>query len=184
MSTSDTVTEVKTKVFRVEQFRDPVLPAERRAELEAAEAEPLDMTVEAVLAAAQAQTGLSDFGPGDFTERLGLLLEEVGSNPNLWRFAKANFRAACVKQVANRLKNKAYLDAHPEVDREVIDRPIIIVGLPRSGTTHLENLIAADRRLRHLPVYLGSEAVLAPGEAPGPDGSIRAGCVPARTGTG
>ncbi|WP_285017822.1 sulfotransferase [Novosphingobium sp. fls2-241-R2A-195] len=170
MSTSDTVTEVKTKVFRVEQFRDPVLPAERRAELEAAEAEPLDMTVEAVLADAQAQTGLSDFGAGDFTERLGLLLEEVGGNPNLWRFAKANFRAACVKQVANRLKNKAYLDAHPEVDREVIDRPIIIVGLPRSGTTHLENLIAADRRLRHLPVYLGSEAVLAPGEAPGPDG--------------
>lgn len=170
MSTSDITTEVKTKVFRVEQFRDPTLPAERRAELEAAEAEPLDMTVEGVLAQAQAQTGLSDFGPGDFTERLGLLLDEVGSNPNLWRFAKANFRSACVKQVANRLKNKAYLDTHPEVDQEVIDRPIIIVGLPRSGTTHLENLIAADRRLRHLPVYLGSEAVLAPGETPGPDG--------------
>lgn len=165
-----TGTEVQTRVFKVEQFRDPAIAPERRAELEAAEAEPLDMSVEGVLADAKAQTGLSDFGPMDFTERLGALLGEVGGNANLWRFAKANFRAACVKQAANRLKNKAYLDANPQVDGEVIDRPIVIVGLPRSGTTHLENLIAADRRLRHLPVYLGSEAVLAPGETAGPDG--------------
>ena len=162
--------KVQTKVFRVEQFRDPQIAPERRAELEAAEAEPLDMSVESILSDAKAQTGLSDFGPMDFTERLGLLAGEVAANPNLWRFAKAQFRASCVKQAANRLKNRAFLDSNPQVDAEVIDRPIIIVGLPRSGTTHLENLIAADRRLRHLPVYLGSEAVLAPGETPGPDG--------------
>jgi len=162
--------KVQTKVFKVEQFRNPEIAPERRAELEAAEAEPLDMSVEGILADARAQTGLSDFGPMDFTQRLGALVGEVAANPNLWRFAKAQFRAACVKQAANRLKNKAFLDTHPEVDDQVIDRPIIIVGLPRSGTTHLENLIAADRHLRHLPVYLGSEAVLAPGEAAGADG--------------
>ncbi|HUD30925.1 MAG TPA: sulfotransferase [Novosphingobium sp.] len=165
-----TATEVRTKVFKVDRFRDPAISAERRAELEAAEGEPLDMSVEGVLDEAKAKTGLSDFGPMDFVERLGLLLGEVGANANLWRFAKAAFRASCVKQAANRLKNKAYLASHPQVDAEVIDRPIVIVGLPRSGTTHLENLIAADRRLRHLPVYLGSEAVLGPGEEIGPDG--------------
>lgn len=162
--------KVQTKVFKVEQFRNPTIAPERRTELEAAEAETLDMSVEGILADARAQTGLSDFGAMDFTERLGALAGEVAANPNLWRFAKAQFRSACVKQAANRLKNKAYLDAHPEVEGEIIDRPIIIVGLPRSGTTHLENLIAADRRLRHLPVYLGSEAVLAPGETVGADG--------------
>ncbi len=161
---------VQTKVFKVEQFRNPAIASARRAELEAAEAEPLDMSVEGILADARAQTGLSDFGPMEFTERLGALAGEVAANANLWRFAKAQFRASCVKQAANRLKNKAFLDAHPEVANQVIDRPIIIVGLPRSGTTHLENLIAADRRLRHLPVYLGSEAVLAPGEVAGSDG--------------
>jgi hypothetical protein len=162
--------KVETKVFRVEQFRDPTLAPGRRAELEEAEAEPLDMSVEGVLAEAKAATGLDDFGPMDFAERLAVLLGEVAGNDNVWRVAKAQFRAACVKQAANRLKNKAFLDSHPEVAGQVIDRPIIIVGLPRSGTTHLENLIAADRRLRHLPVYLGSEAVLGPGEKPGPDG--------------
>jgi hypothetical protein len=161
---------VQTKIFKVEQFRNPGLPEARRAELEKAEAEPLDMSVEGVLAEARAQIGLSDFGPMDFTERLGRLLDEVGGNRNLWRFAKANFRAACVKQAANRLRNLHYLAAHPEIDAIEIDRPIIIVGLPRSGTTHLENLVAADRRLRHLPVYLGAEAVPAPGEQAGADG--------------
>lgn len=161
---------VQTKVFRVEQFRNPVLATERRAELEAGESEPLDMSVEGVLSEAQAITGLSDFGPLDFVERLERLLGEVGANANLWRFAKANFRAACVKQAANRLRNQSYFATWPEVDAVSIARPIIIVGLPRSGTTHLENLIAADRRLRHLPVYLGAQPTPQPGEQPGADG--------------
>ena len=110
---------MQTKVFRVDQFRDPSRsPMQRRAELEAAEGEPLDMSVDSVLADASTQTGLDDFGPMDFVpERLEALLGEVGANTNLWRFAKANFRAACVKQAANRLKNKAFLDAHPEWTR-------------------------------------------------------------------
>ncbi len=160
----------QSKVYKVDGFKDPTLPEERRLALEAGEAEVLDMSVEAVLGAARAATGLSDFGPMDFTERLGLLLKEVEANDNLWKATKKTFIGFCVKAASNRLRNQAYLTANPSVDGEIIDRPIIIVGLPRSGTTHLENLIAADRRLRYLPVYLGSEAVPTPGEQPGPDG--------------
>lgn len=157
-------TPLGTKVFRVERFRNPELPAERRAEQERADAEPIDMSVEGVLAEARAVTGLDDFGPLDFTERLELLLNEVAADDNLWRAGKARFRAGCVKAATNRLLNRDFLSRHPEVDDQVIDRPIIIVGLPRSGTTHLENLIASDRRLRHLPVYLGAQAVPAAGQ--------------------
>ncbi len=161
---------VGTKTFRVEQFRNPTLPDEKRRALEAAEAETLDMSVAGVLAAARAQTGLDDFGPADFEERLGHLLAEVEADANVWRTAKAQFAGFCVKAAANRLKNREFLKRNPQIEDIVIDRPIFIVGLPRSGTTHLENLIAADRRLRYLPVYLGSEAAPAPGEKPGPDG--------------
>ena len=42
--------------------------------------------------------------------------------------------------------------------------PIIVVGLPRSGTTHLVNLIAADPRLRSLPLWESYEPVPTPGE--------------------
>lgn len=155
---------VQTKVFRVDQFQNPSLTPERRAALEAVEAIPLDMSVEAVLSAARDATGLSDFGPEDFKERLGRLLGEVEADGNVWKEAKQRFVQACVKAAANRLKIRDYLTRHPDVHDIVIDRPIFITGLPRSGTTHLENLIAADRRLRYLPVYLGSEPVPAPGE--------------------
>ena len=80
------------------------------------------------------------------------------------RTAKAQFVGFCVKAAANRLKNRDFLKCNAQIEDIVIDRPIFIVGLPRSGTTHLENLIAADRRLRYLPVYLGSEATPVPGE--------------------
>ena len=59
---------------------------------------------------------------------------------------------------------------HPAALQEVIDRPINVVALPRSGSTHLENLLASDRRLRHLPVYLAAQPAPQPGENPGPDG--------------
>jgi hypothetical protein len=161
---------IASKTFRVEQFRDPKLPEEKRRALESADAEPLDMSVAAVLSAARAQTGLTDFGPADFQERLGLLLSEVEADANVWRSAKAQFVGFCVKAAANRLKSRDFIERHPSIDEIVVDRPIFIVGLPRSGTTHLENLIAADRRLRYLPVYLGSEPVPAPGEQPSATG--------------
>lgn len=161
---------VQSKVFRVDEFRHPTLPEDRRRTLEAAELQPLDMSVAGVLGAARARTGLDDFGPIDFKDRLRRLLAEVEADANVWKTAKAQFVEACINAAANRLRNGDFLKRHPQVHDIVIDRPILVVGLPRSGTTHLENLIAADRRLRYLPVYLGAQAVPTPGEAPGADG--------------
>ncbi len=161
---------VQTKVFRVDEFQNPSLHLERRLALEATEADIIDMSVEGVLAAAIFLTGLEDFGTLDFKDRLGRLLAEVEADTNVWKDAKKRFVPMCVKAAANRLKIQDYVKRHPQIHDIQIDRPIFITGLPRSGTTHLENLIAADRRLRYLPVYLGSEPVPAPNEQPGPDG--------------
>lgn len=161
---------VETKVFRVDAFKNPILPEEQRRALEAEEAQPLDMSVAAVLAAATARTGLSDFGPRDFEGRLGRLLGEVEADANVWRRYKAQFVEQCTGAAANRLRNQAYFKQYPECRDIRIERPIIVVGLPRSGSTHLENLLGADRRLRHLPVWLGYQATPQPGEQAGPDG--------------
>jgi len=162
--------KVETKVFRVDGFRNPILPEEQRRALEAAEGERLNLTVPAVLQAAQARTGLADFGACDFEGRLARLLSEVAADGNVWQAAKRQFLEICIKAAANRLKNHDFLTRNPAVHAIEIDRPIFVVGLPRSGTTHLENLLAADRRLRYLPVYLGNEAVPAPGDSLGADG--------------
>ena len=69
----------------------------------------------------------------------------------------------CARYAANRLRFHDLLNRHPEILEVEIERPIIICGLPRSGTTHLLNLIAADQRLRSLPYWESLEPVPIPG---------------------
>jgi hypothetical protein len=161
---------VAVTVLRIEGMReDNRTPEERRA-LEAAERRPLDMSIDRVLDGARRQTGLRDFGPMDFTGRLGQLLGEVESDGNVWKSHKETFVGQCTQAAANRLLIQRYWNDHPASLEAEIDRPINVIALPRSGSTHLENLLAADRRLRHLPVYLAAQPGPQPGEEPGADG--------------
>src|SRR6185503_14747598 len=161
----------QTKVLRVEGMREDTRTPEERAALEAAEAQPLDMSVERVLDAARADTGLDDFGGADFggedfTVRLGALLGEVEADDNVWKANKTIFVGQCVQAASNRLLLRRYWDEHPEALAVTIEQPVIVIALPRSGSTHLENLVGADRRLRHLPVYLAAQPAPAPGDEP------------------
>jgi len=117
-----------------------------------AEKVSVNLTVEAVLEGARAATGLSDFGAMDFVARLALMLrsaEEDGLNA----LGRMLFFNDMVRYAANRLRVEDLIRRHPEILDVQIDRPIIIVGMPRTGTTHLVNLIASDHRLRSLPYW-------------------------------
>src|SRR5690348_15811019 len=126
-------------------MRQDTRSAQERQALEAGEASPIDMSVQRVLDEARRRTELHDFGPSDFTGRLGLLLQEVESDDNVWNIHKDQFVEQCVKAAANRLMIQNYRTSHPEALDQQIHRPINVVALPRSGSTHLENLLAADR---------------------------------------
>ena len=56
------------------------------------------------------------------------------------------------------------LKRRPEIREIEVERPIIVAGLPRTGTTHLLNLMAADSRLRSLPLWESYEPLPLPGE--------------------
>jgi len=157
-----------TRVLRVEGMREDTRPPDERAALEAAEAQPLDMSVQHVLDAARVDTGLDHFGAPEFTSRLGALLGEVEADDNVWKASKAIFVGQCVQAASNRLLLRRFWDEHPDALAQTIDRPVIVIALPRSGSTHLENLVGADRRLRHLPVYLAAQPAPRPGEDPAP----------------
>jgi hypothetical protein len=64
---------------------------------------------------------------------------------------------------------------HPEIENERILRPIIIAGLPRTGTTHLHNLISQDPSLRSLPYWESLEPAPDPREKRD-DGAIARRC--------
>jgi hypothetical protein len=137
----------------ITDFREPVLTDEQRFFVERAEQNPVELTSESVIAAAVQRTGLADFGPDDFRDRMQLLLDEVTADDNATEFNRATLHRRLVGVLANRLLRQELLQRHPEVHDVSIDRPVIVAGLPRSGTTHLLGLIAADSRLRSMPLW-------------------------------
>jgi hypothetical protein len=156
--------------IRIDDLREPALTVAQRAALAFGERNPVALSLGSVLGTAVARTGLDDFGPNDFRERLALWLSEMDNDPERTGLGRASLWNDCVRCAANRLRIRALLKDHPEIHGVAIERPIIVVGLPRSGTTHLVNLIAADARLRSLPLWESQEPVPDPREHPGEDG--------------
>ena len=115
--------------------------------------------------AARARTGLDDFGDPAFRERLEILCAALQTEAGLSDTGVAVVFEQLVGNLVNRLRLQALLTAHPEIEDIPIERPIVICGLPRTGTTHLHNLLAADPALRHLPYWESLEPFPAPDEA-------------------
>ena len=156
--------------IRITDLRNPVLSAEQEALLAEAEREPVELSVDAVLATARDAASLSDFGPDDFVARLALWLGEIDENPNRTAFSRRRMYRDCCRLATNRLRVVDLLRRHPEIHDIEIVSPLVIVGMPRTGTTHLLNVIAADERFRTLQLWESLEPVPVPGEEPGPDG--------------
>ena len=122
----------------------------------------------ALMEAAAAETSLDDFGPDDFVERLEVLcraMREQGGFNGAGVMQQHTFLLGLLK---NRLLIEDLIGRHPEILEEQIAAPIVICGLPRTGTTHLHNLMSADPALRSLPYWESLEPVLAERERPAP----------------
>jgi len=155
---------------RVADLAHPVLTQEQRAAIDAASLLPIALREDAALAAARERTGLSDFGDESFRARLRVWLASADEDAELGPLGRATVFENAVRVLSNRLRLEDLVERHPEILAVPIDRPIIIAGLPRSGTTHLVNLISADRRLRSLPYWESLAPFPAPSDVPGADG--------------
>ena len=152
-------------------------PAHRRpaAALDYGERHRVDLHVDAVLEAAVDADRARRLRPRRLRRRLGLWLSEMDGDGERTALGRLGFFNDCVRYAANRLRIRDLLHRHPEILDVRIDRPIVVVGLPRSGTTHLVNLIAADPRLRSMPLWESYEPVPDPRERPAPTASTHAG---------
>lgn len=146
----------------------PVLTAQQMAAVEAAKAHPAPLDEAAVLQAARQATGLSDFGADDFRPRLRLWLECTRQDEDLTELGRGIIYGLAVNYASNRLRIEDMVKRHPEIMRIEIDRPIIVAGLPRGGTTHLQNFLSADPRLRELPMWEATCPVPGPEDMPSP----------------
>jgi hypothetical protein len=103
--------------------------------------------VDAVVAAARAVDGLSDFGDDSYREPLERLLWSLEQEADLNAIGRQVLYQRVVDTLATRLRVAAWLKRYPEIREEVIREPLVIVGLPRTGTTMLHRTIAADHRM-------------------------------------
>jgi len=156
--------------IRITDLAEPLLTPMQTAAIEHVGKSSVVLDEDAVLAAACKKVGLDDFGPDDFRERLRIWLRSADEDRDLGPVGRLSFYNDCVRYAANRLRFEDLMRRHPEIEAIEIARPIIIAGLPRSGTTHLLNLIAADERLRSLPYWESVEPIPDPAERPGADG--------------
>jgi hypothetical protein len=150
--------------IRITDLAHPELNEMQRAALAYGEALEIDFSRDGILAQARAETGLDDAGPDDYLERLDLLCDEWGSDTELTGIGRLSLRNKLLQHARSRLLIQDLLTRHPEIHQVEIVAPIIVAGLPRSGTTHLLNLMAADSRLRSLPLWESYEPVPMPGE--------------------
>jgi len=119
----------------------------------------ISLDVDALLDKARRGAELDDFGDPGFREPLEVLIESLEGDADLSVLGRIATRALLLQLLTNRLRIEDLFRRHPEIADERIERPIIIAGLPRTGTTHLHNLLSQDPALRSLPYWESLEPV-------------------------
>jgi hypothetical protein len=95
-------------------------------------------------AAAIERTGLDDFGADSWQEGLDRLVADLNGPARLHELGVTIAEGEIVDYLSNRLGIIEWRKTHPAVADGRIDRPLVIVGQPRTGTTILYDLLALD----------------------------------------
>jgi hypothetical protein len=159
------VTDAATHV-RLDDLAQPRFSAEAQQILDmmAAMAPQCPLDVDALHAKASGDTGLHDFGSDDYRERLGVYLSALRDIDGLHAAGVVNFYGQLLQVLKNRLLLTDLLSRHPEIDDIELRSPVVIAGLPRTGTTHLHNLLASAPTFRTMPYWESNEPFPLPAE--------------------
>ncbi|MFI6123158.1 sulfotransferase family protein [Streptomyces sp. NPDC051064] len=107
------------------------------------------LTKDRLMEEAVNNTGLSDFGEPGFEESLEILLESLRRTAgDLGPYGRTCARGMPLGALENRLHLAENARSHPDIAQTAIHEPIFILGLPRSGTTLLHNLLSMHPALR------------------------------------
>jgi len=101
-----------------------------------------------IVARAIAQAGSDRLGGDSYREPLERYIEAAESEARLSTFGRLVVRGMLTNQLVSRIKLRVWSDAHPEAAREEIERPWVILGLPRTGTSILSILLGLDPMVR------------------------------------
>jgi hypothetical protein len=107
----------------------------------------MDLVTDQLVDEARHATGLERFDAESFREGLNILLADWNKQANGDEFVE-RMRAGIVAALSTRLRVNAYLENRPELLERSVEKPVFVFGIPRTGTTLLNNLLAADPNRR------------------------------------
>ena len=105
---------------------------------------------------AAAATGLDDFGDPNYLEALGVLVESYSKEADFTASGEEYHFGALVGALSARLFSQAGWAQHPGYKDVRIERPVIITGLARTGTTALNRLLCAPASHQGLDLWLAN----------------------------
>lgn len=102
------------------------------------------LDADSLMAAAIRKARFEDFGDTGFIEPLKRLTDDMNNAAQLHPMGRLMARQHLSGDLARRLAITAWRKHHPQVAEQRIEKPVFIIGLPRTGTTLLFNLLAQD----------------------------------------
>ena len=102
------------------------------------------MSATDLIETAKRRSGLDDFGEGEFLDALSRLLDSCQDEAQLNLIGKIALKTDVLETLCARLQMERDRQLYPDIARHEIREPLFIVGLPRSGTSVLHRLLAAD----------------------------------------
>lgn len=128
----------------------------------------LPKTVQGLLDAVRATAGLDDFGTDRaFLKGLDVLVDAAPREARLNAIGEQLVYGGILRLLVNRLRYVRDLKAHPEIQQERIVKPIVVIGLPRTGTSKLQRVLSCDPDAQRLDLWKQQNAAPFPGELPG-----------------
>lgn len=131
--------------------------------------------VDEIIAAARAMAGLDDFGDMSFLGSLEHHVRGLREDAKLSPLGEQLAFGAVINMLVNRLRYVRDVGRHPEILREEISKPIVVLGLPRTGTTKLQRVLSACPQTQSMTYWRMMNPAPFPDEVPGnPQGRIEA----------
>jgi hypothetical protein len=127
------------------------------------------------LVSAAETRGGSAFPTREFVEPLDRFVDSVETEGNLTDLGVEGLRQDLVRLLENRLAIDTAFADHPEIGEEDVSDPVVITGLPRTGTTKLQKVLAASGGYHKLPLWQALLPVPLP--APGSEPDPRIGAI-------
>ncbi|MGH9016334.1 MAG: sulfotransferase family protein [Acidimicrobiales bacterium] len=108
------------------------------------------------------ESGLDDFGGASYREGLDRLVAATAADGELTALGEEILGLRLRMLLVNRLRIEDVYRRNPAIDFETVEAPLFIIGLPRTGTTALSQLLSLDPQIRSLRLWESSDPVPPP----------------------